>query len=94
MKKLMNLMVLSCLKATFLLEKREEEPLSIMEKFQLKLHLKICDKCANYSQQSHSINMALKQKAVLTKDNIASLKLSEPVKTRIQHAVSSNVNKN
>lgn len=82
------------MKATFLLEKREGAKLSMIEKIQLKIHLKICDKCANYSQQSRSVNMALRHKSVLIKENSASLKLSEPAKTRIKNAVSANFNKN
>lgn len=86
MKKLMNLMVLSCKKATFLIERSYGKPLSFLEKLQLKIHLKICDKCAEYQKQSHMIeNVFIFKRQSIT--NASNFKLSNESKTRIQKVI-------
>ncbi len=52
MKKLLNILFLSCFKATELIEKKLNFKLSIKEKIQLKLHKSMCDACAVYEKQS------------------------------------------
>lgn len=52
MKKLMNILFLSCLKATELIEKKIYFKLSLKEKIQLKAHKMMCDACTNYEKQS------------------------------------------
>ena len=52
MKKLMNILMLSCKKATELLEKRSVVKLSIKEKIQLKMHTNMCKVCHAYENQS------------------------------------------
>jgi len=52
MKKLMNLLFLSCLKATELIEKKLHSGLTFREKFQLKMHKMMCDACSQYEKQS------------------------------------------
>jgi len=42
---------LSCEQATFLMSKKEEGKLSLKEKIQLRLHLRICDFCTRFQQQ-------------------------------------------
>lgn len=76
MRKLMNFILLSCKKATFLIEKREIAMLSAKEKVQLKLHTSMCDACRSYEKQSKTVNKALskwfgnsyKKKEVLSKE--------------------------
>ncbi len=92
MKKLMNLIMLSCHKATFLLEKSVDMPLSFMDRIQLSMHLKICDKCAEYQKQSSLINTLLRNKAK-NFNNSKDLKLSEITKTRIQSTIDNNLKK-
>lgn len=61
MKKLMNIFLLSCKKATELIEKREILPLSTTEKVQLKLHTSMCNACKAYEKQSKTIDEALSE---------------------------------
>lgn len=59
MKKLMNKMFLSCLKATELIEKKLHFKLSLSEKIQLKMHKAMCDACTLYEKQSNILDKAL-----------------------------------
>lgn len=55
----MNALLLSCMKATELIEKDSLFPLSAFEKTQLFLHTKVCDACRNYQKQSKMIDNAI-----------------------------------
>jgi hypothetical protein len=55
--------MLSCQRATELIEKKSVLRLSVLESLQLRLHKSICDACTNYEKQSNSID------ALLQKDN-------------------------
>jgi hypothetical protein len=59
MKKLMNYLMLSCKKATELIEKRSLVRLSFKEKVQLHLHKSMCDACTAYEKQSKKIDELL-----------------------------------
>lgn len=59
MKKLMNVMMLSCVKATELMELKEVVPLSIKQKVQLRMHVAMCSGCRNYMKQTKLINQLL-----------------------------------
>ncbi len=59
MKKLVNILLLSCKKATELIEKREFIPLSYKEKLQLRLHTSMCKACKSYEKQSDTLEKAL-----------------------------------
>lgn len=48
----MNILFLSCLKATELIEKKLYFKLSLKEKVQLNAHKMMCDACTNYEKQS------------------------------------------
>ncbi len=67
MKKLMQYLFLSCLKATELIEKKIYSHLSFGERIQLKVHKAMCDACANYEKDSLLIDKAIK-KQLLAKD--------------------------
>lgn len=43
---------LSCKKATFLISKKEEGKLGMLERVQLKLHLSICGFCTRFEKQT------------------------------------------
>jgi len=90
MKKLMHILVLSCLKATLLVEKQNSRPLSFMDKLQLSMHLKICSKCANYQKQSVLIESVLKSTSV-TISSSSNFKLSDVAKIRIQKVINENL---
>lgn len=86
MKKLMNLIVLSCHKATLLIEKSHNQPLSFLDKVQLSMHLKICDKCVGYQKQSLLIENVLKANHQ-NLSNPSNFKLSDDYKSLIKNVI-------
>jgi hypothetical protein len=54
-------MVDNCRKATFLIEKRQSEKLTLMEKMELEFHLKGCEICTIFMKQSSLINKLVKK---------------------------------
>lgn len=56
---LMNAMMLSCVKATELMEMKEFERLSFINNLQLKMHTSMCSGCRDYMKQSKLINELL-----------------------------------
>ena len=56
---LMNKMMLSCVKATELMELKDVVPLSIKKKIQLSMHVAMCSGCRNYMKQTKLINKLL-----------------------------------
>jgi hypothetical protein len=63
MKKIMHLLMLSCKKATELIEKKSLVGLSFRENFQLRIHKSMCDACSAYEKQSLKIDELLKNQA-------------------------------
>ncbi len=59
MKRLVNILMLSCQKATELIEKEQYFGLSTLEKLRLRVHLTICDFCTRYKQQSRFLHDVL-----------------------------------
>lgn len=59
MKKLMLLLLLSCFKATELMEKKFHFKLSMIERIQLEVHKRICEVCMQYEKQSTIIETVL-----------------------------------
>ncbi|MDP1675550.1 MAG: hypothetical protein Q8L88_01700 [Bacteroidota bacterium] len=57
---MMNSLMISCKKATGLIEKRSVIGLSFAEKFQLHIHTAMCSACTNYQKQSVLIDNMLK----------------------------------
>lgn len=55
--------MLSCLKATEMIEKRLLFKLSLKEKIQIKIHTKICEVCFLYEKQSKAITDSLSRQA-------------------------------
>lgn len=55
----MNAMMLSCVKATQLMELRQQSPLSLMQKIQLQMHVAMCSGCRNYMKQTKLIDKVL-----------------------------------
>jgi len=55
MKKKMNILMLSCKKATELIEKRLVTKLSAIEKVQLKMNTTVCSQWSTYENQSDII---------------------------------------
>lgn len=69
MKKVMHYMFLSCLKATELINKKSEAPLSCVQNLQLKAHKSMCKACSNYEKQSSILDNALQ--ASLNKEGLS-----------------------
>lgn len=59
MQKLMNAILLSCRKATGLVEKRRHCRLESMDAIQLKMHVSMCRNCSNYAKQTSLIDRLL-----------------------------------
>lgn len=51
-KRIIHFFVLSCEKATFLIEKQLHTPLSLIERLQLRIHLSICKNCTAYKYKA------------------------------------------
>jgi len=59
MKKVMNILALSCAKATELIEKKLLFRLTLSERIRLKMHKAMCDACSMYEKQSIILDKAL-----------------------------------
>lgn len=57
--RLMNTLLLSCVRATALVEQKEFIPLCFMQKMQLQMHIALCSGCKNYKTQTALINKLL-----------------------------------
>lgn len=77
MKKLMNILFLSCFKATELIEKKLNLRLSAKERMQLKMHKLMCSACTLYEKQSTLLEEGLagKPKEEYSQEEIKKLKL-------------------
>ena len=76
MKKLMHLIMLSCLKATELIERKLEYKLNVVERVQLVMHKSMCKSCSLYEKQSELLeNLLVKQVDDVTQDNVGQLKI-------------------
>ncbi len=58
---IMNAMMLSCVKATQLMEMKEHVPLGFIRTMQLHMHTAMCSGCRNYMKQSRLINELLQK---------------------------------
>ena len=92
MKIVTHFFVLSCLKATMLIEKSNVLPLSFTQKVQLKLHTTICDKCNTYQKQSQLIDSILKKHLHTIQKN-EQFKLSDAVKSNINNQIQKKIKK-
>ncbi len=58
---IMNAMMLSCVKATELMEMKEHVPLDFQKTIQLHMHTAMCSGCRNYMKQTKLINELLEK---------------------------------
>lgn len=84
MKRIIHMVVLSCKKATELIEKKSLFGLSWRERLQLRMHTGICGFCAIYQQQSILLDKVMRHQMT----NINELRIvpdvkNEALKTRI-----------
>jgi len=61
LNKLFKRLMISCEKATFLMEKKKLIRLSWMERIQLRLHKSMCTACRMYGKQSRVLDHLLKK---------------------------------
>ena len=66
MRRLLDAVTLHCRKATFLIEKSNDAPLSFLEKVRLNMHLSVCNGCRNYLKQNRFIEHLLIRHAQTT----------------------------
>lgn len=59
-KNFIHIFVLSCTKATFLIEKRLHKKLNILELLQLHIHLSLCSHCSNYNKKAELLDQLSK----------------------------------
>lgn len=84
MMRLMNILMLSCRKATELMEKRLHTRLRSIEKFQLFMHSQMCDACRSYEKQNHFMDDMLRNQSKTSYQPKSSLKkLPDEVKSKI-----------
>lgn len=57
----MNSFIISCHKATFLIEKRDAGGLTLGENLSLGIHTILCEACKRYEKQSRSIEILLER---------------------------------
>ncbi len=81
--------MLSCKKASQIISQSLERKLTIGERFNLKLHLLVCKYCKHFSQQIHSISVALKLTA-RTIENDDTVKMPSSAKQRITDLIAAN----
>lgn len=77
MKKFMHLLMLSCKKATELIEKNSLVGLSFRERIQLRVHKSMCDACASYEKQSRKVD-ELMQKYIQAEGSASGKNVSNP----------------
>lgn len=85
--KAMSKIMMSCKKATELVERKHENKLSFKDGFQLNLHLLMCKTCNAYEKQSKILNKALSKffmnKAESEKELIKNDKLKENIISKL-----------
>ncbi len=83
MKMIMHTLMLSCKKATFLIEKRFLTDLSLKEILQLNMHTSMCRACLRYKKQSLIIDKLLQKHIQISDPGTAPLIKNEPLKEKI-----------
>ena len=83
MKKLMQILFLSCLKATEFIERKLNYKLNWKEKLQLKVHTSMCKACSDYEKQSVVIEKLISESNVHNIDKKEVKKLKDSILERI-----------
>lgn len=81
----MNVIMLSCKKATELVEKRKLSRLEKLEGIQLKMHLSMCSNCSNYAKQTRFIDRLLNREPKSLPSTTDTSLLEERIITGIQN---------
>jgi hypothetical protein len=70
MKKLINIVMISCKQATALIDLKSARKLSINEKVKLGIHIRICNGCKTYIKQSELLDKLFQKHINSTEENI------------------------
>jgi hypothetical protein len=81
--------MLSCKQASQIISQSLDRPLTIRERFALKLHLLICKYCKRFSQQLHTLRVALTL-ATSAIENDDTIKMPSTTKKRITDLIDAN----
>lgn len=81
----MNILFLSCLKATELMGKRFHFKLSFKEKLQLKVHKMMCDACTLYEKQSIILEEGIRKQQEELLDEMDIEKLKNEIHLHLHH---------
>ena len=84
--------IYNCRRATFLIEKKLIDRLTLREKMELRIHLFGCSVCRVFDKQSALINQMVQQLFKSTKDTGAHL--DDTFKQELQHRIENELNKN
>jgi hypothetical protein len=76
---MLKIFMLSCEKATALVEKRSTLGLSVLGRIRLNLHQKVCGMCQHYEQQSALIDQYIEKK--IAKREVSEVDLGEVKKS-------------
>lgn len=95
MKAFMHHLMLSCIKATELIEKKPLDGLSGIDNVRLALHMAMCGACRQYEKQSLLLNDAISQQLndISEKSQQKKSHLESRVKQRIQQEIENNLKK-
>jgi hypothetical protein len=85
MNKLMNILFLSCLTATELIEKKLHFKLSFKEQLQLRMHKMMCDACRLYEKQSALLEKGIEKQQEATFEEMDIEKLKKEIYNRLHH---------
>ena len=81
----------NCKKATFLIEKKQIDSITIREKLELKIHLAGCSVCRIFEQQSIVINRMVKE--LLHSSKLGEFRLDDGYKKDLQERIEEKLNK-
>lgn len=77
----MNLVMISCKQATYLLSKKEEKKLSWLEKLRLRGHMTICSLCRKFEEQTGFIGRNARHSHA---DAFLRMELKQKIKTSLK----------
>ena len=84
--------IYNCKRATFLIEKKLIDRLTLREKMELRIHLYGCPVCRIFDKQSAIINNMVQQ--LFRSSNDVSVHLDDNFKKNLQHRIEEELNKN
>ena len=93
MRRLMNIVMFSCKRATELIEKRQIiGHLPLIHRVKLAMHTSMCDACKSYVKQSVAIDKSIEQH--INNESPEELILSDESKTKIINTLENNLENN